>query len=113
MLHSTTVASSTADASQPAISAGNHTSCGRSPNSPVNHGGIETGIQPLFATRNRPAITPSPIIDRITVAIATNRSQRITLPSYYAYVELVRERDTRRGALARVHCSRSWFAVAR
>src|SRR5215510_4901194 len=82
MLHSTTAASSTAVVSQPAISAGSHTSRGRSPNSPVSHGGVVTGIQPLFATRKSPATTPSPIIDRMTVAVAIRRSQRNTPESY-------------------------------
>src|SRR6266853_840571 len=85
MLHSTSAPSRIAVASQPAISAGNHTSCGLAPNRPVSHGGIETGIQPEFATRNSPAITPSPIIDKMMVAVAARRSQRITIALYYAW----------------------------
>src|SRR5262245_51467102 len=83
MLHNTIAASRTADASHPAISAGNHTSCGFSPNSPVSHGGMLTGIQPEFATRNRPVMTPSPIIDKMIVAVAASRSHRITQQLYY------------------------------
>src|SRR5687768_14671423 len=78
MLHRTTTAASRTAASQPAISPGNHTSCWRSPNRSTSHGGVLTAIQLLFATRNRPTITPSPIIVRTTVDVATSRSQRIT-----------------------------------
>src|SRR5262249_11765031 len=50
-------------------------------NRPSSHGGVRTGTQPLFAIRNSPTITPSPISERITVAVAMNRSQRITAPN--------------------------------
>src|SRR5574337_943647 len=59
MLQRTSAASRIADASQPAISAGSHTSWGLSLKKPVSQGGILTGIQPLFATRNSQAITRS------------------------------------------------------
>src|SRR5512139_1450496 len=101
MLPSTSAASRIADASHPAISAGNHTSCGLLPNSPVSHGGMFTGIQPAFATRNSPAITPSPIIDRMIVAVATSRSHRITNRLYYGLPcrlrRAGRDRDQPRG----------------
>src|ERR1700733_11360453 len=78
MLHRTSPASKIVVVSQPAMSAGSHTSCGRSPNSWASHGGMLTGNQPMLATRNSPEIPPRPIIDRKTVAIAMSRSQRIT-----------------------------------
>src|SRR5690349_14954318 len=56
-----------------------------------------TGIQPAFATRNSPAMTPSPIIERMMVAVATSRSHRITDRLYYGLPVLslraARDRD--------------------
>src|SRR5262245_513477 len=44
---------------------------------------------PEFATKNRAAITPMPIIDRMAVAVAAYRSHRITSARYYGQRLLV------------------------